>query len=323
MVAVLGAGSWGTTLAAIIASSGNDVDLWARNEALVEYMRDERHNPQYVTDLALPEGVHPTSDLEGALEDQDMVIHVVPSHATRDFASRYAPYLPQHATLVSATKGLEPETHKRMTDVIKEETGVQPGLVTGPNHAEEVSREQPTAAVAAHPSPREAREMADVLSTKRFKVYPRTDLVGSEVCSAYKNVVALSSGMASGLGYGDNAQAALVTLGIDEMVAFVRRLGGAERTSYGLAGLGDLVATATSTHSRNRHVGEELAKGRQLESILDDMGGQVAEGVRAVKAFHAITDEEQLDLPLTRVSYQVVYEGMTVEEGVAELLRQV
>lgn len=323
MVAVLGAGSWGTTLAANIGRTGREVDLWARNESLVGYMREERHNPQYVPDLPLPDTVHPTTDLEAALEDAGMVLHVVPSHATRDFAARYAPHLRDDVVLVSATKGLEPGTHKRMTDVIQEETGLQPGLITGPNHAEEVCREQPTAAVAAHPSPRTAREMAEVLSTKRFKVYPRTDLVGSEVCSAYKNVVALSSGMASGLGYGDNAQAALVTLGIDEMVAFVRRLGGAERTSYGLAGLGDLVATATSTHSRNRHVGEELARGRKLESILDDMGGQVAEGVKAVKAFHAIAEDEGLDLPLTRVAHEVVYEGVTVEEGVTVLLQQV
>ncbi len=323
MITVLGAGSWGTTLAAIAAEGNGPVTLWARNQNLVRYMDAERHNPKYVPDMRFPKNLHVTSDLEDALAGANIVLHVVPSHATRGFAQRYAPHLDDDSVLVSGTKGLEPKTHKRMTQVLREETGAQPGLLTGPNHAEEVSQHQPTAAVAAHPTPKVSRKLAEALSTERFRVYPRTDLVGSEVCSAYKNVVALCAGMASGLGYGDNAQAALVTLGVDEMVELVRRFGGAERTCYGLAGLGDLVATATSTHSRNRYVGSEFAQGRTLEEILDEMGGQVAEGVKAVEAFHEVADEETLDLPLTQVAYQIVYEGLTVQEGVNALLSKV
>jgi len=321
--AVVGAGSWGTTLAALLASKGERVKLWARDPKLVEQMRRERRNPHYVTHLAFPETLTVTDDLGEALAGERVVVHAVPSHATRDMARRYAPHLDRDAVVVSATKSLERQTHKRMSEVIHEETHHPVAALSGPNHAEEVSVGQPTAAVLAYPDMALAKELATLFDFRTFKAYPRRDLVGVEVCGAYKNVVALAGGMADGLGWGDNCQACLVTLGIDEMVELARLFGADERTVYGLAGIGDLVATATSEHSRNRTYGRELGHGLKHEEIMAKLHGMVAEGVHATKAFYEYAQDEDLELPLTRVIHRIVYEGISVRQGVAELLARV
>lgn len=323
MVAVLGAGSWGTTLAILLASKGERVTLWARDEKLVEAMQQEHRNPHYVSNVPFPPSLRATHDLKEALANERYVIHAVPSKATREFAKAYAKRLAPDAVIVSATKGLEQKTHRRMSEVIHEETGRPVACITGPNHAEEVSVGQPTAAVLAYPDFDLAKEWASLFMTRTFKAYPRRDLVGAEVCGAYKNVVALAGGMADGLGWGDNCQACLVTLGIDEMVELARLFGADERTVYGLAGVGDLVATVTSEHSRNRFYGREMGKGLSPDEIRAKMNGMVAEGVFATKAFHDYAVDEQLDLPLTRVIHSILYEGITVKQGVADLLAKV
>ena len=323
MPAVLGAGSWGTTLAILLASKGERVKLWARDEDLVAVMRKEGRNPRYVSAVPFPKTLTATSDLREALDGERFVVHAVPSKATRELARAYAKRLAPDAVLVSATKGLEQRTHKRMSEVVHEETRHPVACLTGPNHAEEVSVGQPTAAVLAYPEMDLAKQWADLFATPRFKAYPRRDLVGAEVCGAYKNVVALAGGMADGLGWGDNCAACLITLGIDEMVELARLFGADERTVYGLAGIGDLVATVTSSHSRNRFYGRELGRGLSPDDIKAKMGGQVAEGVFATKAFFDYAQDEQLDLPLTRVIHSILYEGATVKQGVADLLARV
>jgi len=323
MPVVLGAGSWGTTLAVLLANKGHDVTLWARDDKRVEDMQTARRNTRYLPDIALPENLAITSDLKEALDGERHVIHAVPSKATRELAHAYAPHLAGHAIIVSLTKSLEARTHLRMSEVIHQETGRPVAALSGPNHAEEVSHGQPTAAVVAYPDLAVADEWADLFDTKTFKAYPRRDLVGTEICGAYKNVVALAGGMADGLGWGDNCQACLVTLGIDEMVELARLFGSDERTVYGLAGIGDLVATATSQHSRNRFYGRALGQGMTPDEIYAKMNGMVAEGVNATKAFHDYAQDETLDLPLTEVIYRIVYEGVTVQDGVAELLARV
>ena len=323
MVAVLGAGSWGTTLAILMASKGEPVTLWARDAALVESMRKERRNPHYVSGVPFPPSLAVTHELREALAGQRHVVHAVPSKATREFARAYAKHLAPDARIVSATKGLEQKTHKRMSEVIHEETQRAVACITGPNHAEEVSVGQPTAAVVAYPDLAVATEWAALFNTRFFKAYPRRDLVGAEVCGSYKNVVALAGGMAEGLGWGDNCSACLVTLGIDEMVDLARLFGADERTVYGLAGIGDLVATVTSEHSRNRFYGRELGRGTKPDEIAAKMHGQVAEGVFATKAFYDYAVDEDLELPLTRVIHRILYEGVTVKEGVMELLARV
>jgi len=323
VTAVIGAGSFGTTLAALLAASGERVTLWARDPAHAAEMAKTRRNPKYVTHVHLPESLVVTSDLSEALAGERVVLHVVPSKGTRSAARAYAKHLDPDAVIVSATKGLEKGGHKRMSQVIGEETGHTVGALSGPNHAEEISAHQPTAAVLAHPHIEVAEEIAAILNTPTFRVYPRRDLIGTEVCGAYKNVVALAGGMVEGLGWGDNCLACLITLGLDEMIELCRDLGGDERTVYGLAGVGDLVATATSPHSRNRFYGRELALKTPPDEIDRKMKGMVAEGVLATQAFHAYGVEEELDLPLTRVVHAIVYEGATVQEGVRKLLAQV
>lgn len=286
-------------------------------------MEKERRNPHYVSNVPFPPTLQVTHDLAAALAGQRHVVHAVPSKATREFARAYAKRLAPEAVLVSATKGLEQKSHKRMSEVVHEETGRAVACLTGPNHAEEVSVGQPTAAVLAYPDMDLAKEWASLFETRTFKAYPRRDLVGAEVCGAYKNVVALAGGMADGLGWGDNCAACLITLGIDEMVELARLFGADERTVYGLAGIGDLVATVTSNHSRNRFYGRELGKGLSPDDIRARMGGMVAEGVFATKAFYDFAVDEDLDLPLTRVVHRILYEGVTVKQGVAELLARV
>lgn len=297
--------------------------LWARDADLVAQMRKERRNPRYVSDVPFPPTLEPVDDLRAALAGERHVVHAVPSKATRDLARAYARHVAPDARLVSATKGLELRTHRRMSEVLHEETGLPVAALSGPNHAEEVSVGQPTAAVLAYPDMEVAREWASLFETRTFKAYPRRDLVGVEVCGAYKNVVALAGGMAEGLGWGDNCAACLITLGIDEMVELARLFGADERTVYGLAGIGDLVATAMSEHSRNRFYGRELGKGLTPEEIKAKMGGMVAEGVFATKAFYDYAVDEDLDLPLTRVIHRILYEKVTVKQGVAELLARV
>lgn len=297
--------------------------LWARDEDLVARMQKEHRNPSYVSAVPFPPSLRATSDLKEALANERYVVHAVPSKATRELSKRYAKHLAEDAVVVSATKGLEQKTHKRMSEVIHEETERPVACITGPNHAEEVSVGQPTASVLAYPDMDLAKEWADLFQTRYFKAYPRRDLVGAEVCGAYKNVVALAGGMADGLGWGDNCSACLITLGIDEMVELARLFGADERTVYGLAGLGDLVATVTSDHSRNRFYGRELGKGLTSEQIRAKMGGMVAEGVFATKAFHDYAVDEDLDLPLTRVIHAILYEDVPIKQGVADLLSRV
>ena len=323
MAVVLGAGSWGTSLAILLASKGEPVTLWARDAKLVASMEKERRNPQYVSAAAFPPSLRVTHDIKAALAGERHVVHAVPSKATREFARAYAPHLAPEAVIVSATKGLEGKTHKRMSEVIHEETKRPVACITGPNHAEEVSVGQPTAAVLGFPDLDLATEWADLFRTRTFKAYPRRDLVGAEVCGAYKNVVALAGGMAAGLGWGDNAAACLITLGVDEMVELATLFGADERTVYGLAGIGDLVATVTSDHSRNRFYGRELGKGFTPDEIRAKMGGQVAEGVFATKAFYDYAQDEQLALPLTRVIHSILYEGVPIQQGVSDLLARV
>jgi glycerol-3-phosphate dehydrogenase (NAD(P)+) len=286
-------------------------------------MEHERHNPRYVSEMRFPATLHATSSLSEALAGQDVVVHSVPSHATRTFARSYAPHLAAEAWIVSATKGLEQGTHKRMSEIIHEETGRPVAALTGPNHAEEVSVGQPTATVVATPDYDAATRLAGRFETTYFKAYPRRDLVGAEVCGAYKNVAALAAGMVDGLGWGDNCLACLVTLGVDEMIEVVNLLGGDPRTVYGLAGVGDLVATSTSKHSRNRFYGRELATGTPRDKIERKMHGMVAEGVLATLAFKTFADARNLDLPLTRVTYDIVHGKLTVHDGVEELLARV
>jgi glycerol-3-phosphate dehydrogenase (NAD(P)+) len=322
-VGVVGAGAWGTTLARVTSLRGVDTQLWVRGKERAQRIEDERENEKYLPGVVLPRALGVTNDLEACLAEADIVIHAVPSHATRELAQRYADLLAEDATIVSATKGLAYETHQTMAEVIEEETGHDAAALSGPNHAEEVSRDQPTGTIVAHPDEDAARKVVTAISTPTFKAYAHTDRTGVELCGAYKNVIAIGTGMSKGLGYGDNTTSALITLGLNEMARLLPKLGGEERTAYGLAGVGDLIATAGSDHSRNRTFGTRVGEGMSVDEAIDSLGGKVVEGVPAAKAFHHAAEDEGLDLALTQAVYHVTEKGEDVEEAIRVLLARV
>ncbi|MGC8967782.1 MAG: NAD(P)H-dependent glycerol-3-phosphate dehydrogenase [Thermus sp.] len=302
-VAVLGAGAWGTALAVLLASKGVPTALWARRREQAEAMRAHRENKDHLPGVALPAYLYPTSDPEEALEGVELAVVAVPSRALRETLAS----LPLAPWYVSATKGLYYEEGVQTpAEVVEALTGRPAVVLSGPNHAEEVARFLPTASVAAGPEDL-ARWVQALFSGPTFRVYTSRDRRGVELGGAVKNVLALAAGMVDGLRLGDNAKAALLTRGLREMVRFGTALGGEETTFYGLAGLGDLLATAYSLHSRNRGAGERLVRGEARER-LEDRG--VVEGLYAVQAMVAWGKEAGVELPIAEAVYQVAYGGL-------------
>jgi len=288
-VAVLGAGSWGTTLAVLLAEKGCRVSLWARRPQAAEELRWRRENVSYLPGIVIPFEVAITSDLGEALHNAEVVVLSVPSHALRPTLRLARPFLPSAALLINTAKGLEVDTLLRLSQVVAEELGEEAKrrlvVLSGPSHAEEVSRRFPTAVVVASEEPRTAEAAQDLFSTSYLRVYTNPDLVGVELGGALKNVIALASGMADGLGFGDNTRAAIITRGLAEIARLGVRLGANPLTFAGLAGLGDLVVTCTSPHSRNRQAGLLIGRGHTLEQALAQVG-MVVEGVRTTIPLH-------------------------------------
>jgi len=298
-VTVLGAGSWGTALAVHLGRVGHDVTLWARSRALVDEMSTRRANAVYLPDVTLPEAVTVTHTLVDALRDSELVVSAIPSHGCRAVIRAAAPYLTPRAVIVSATKGLEEETLLRMSAVIAEETrSAHPVVVlSGPSFALEVAQQLPTAILAAS-ADAVALELVQVeFRGPYFRLYGSTDVAGVEIGGALKNIIAIAAGVVEGLGLGHNALAALITRGLAEVTRVACAAGGRRETLAGLSGLGDLVLTCTGKLSRNRHVGIELARGRQLADILAGMK-MVAEGVRTTGAALALGAQYGIELPI-------------------------
>ncbi|HXQ60470.1 MAG TPA: NAD(P)H-dependent glycerol-3-phosphate dehydrogenase [Acidimicrobiales bacterium] len=296
-VAVIGAGSWGTTMAAIASRSAPTV-LWARRPSLAEALDLRHENPDYLPGIALPGDLHATASLEEAVGDAALVIMAVPSHGFRAVLTDLAPHLGAAVPLLSLAKGLEQGTQLRMTQVIAQVVGEHPaGVLTGPNLAREVVAGQPAATVVAMTDEAIAREVQELLRTDTFRVYTNPDLVGCETAGATKNVLAIAAGMIQGLGFGDSSLAALVTRGLAELGRFVLSMGGDPITMAGLAGVGDLVATCTSRLSRNRMVGELLGQGRSLDQVLADMR-MVAEGVKSARPLLELAALHGVEMPI-------------------------
>ena len=321
-VAVIGAGAWGTALSVLLATKGVPVYLWARRREFAEELRAYRENRTYLPGVALPALVWPTSEAEEALEGADLALVALPSRAVREILSAF----PKAPLYVSATKGLylssgvegSSRVLKRMSQVIQEATGVDRVLaLSGPNHAEEVARFLPTASVVAGEE-RAARWVQAVLSSPTFRVYTSQDLPGVELGGALKNVLALAAGMVDGLRLGDNAKAALLTRGLREMIRFGTALGGREATFYGLAGLGDLLATGYSLHSRNRGAGERLVRGASLKELME--GRQVVEGLFTVQALVEWARAGGVELPIFEAVYRVAYEGEEPLRALSQLM---
>jgi glycerol-3-phosphate dehydrogenase (NAD(P)+) len=296
-VAVIGAGSWGTTVAAIAARSA-PTTLWARRPALGEAIDRRHENPDYLPGVALPEGLRATTSLEEAVAGATLVIMAVPSHGFRAVLSDLAPHLGSGVPLLSLAKGLEQGTHLRMTEVVAEVARGHPaGVLTGPNLAREVVVGQPAATVVAMTDEAIARQVQELLRTDTFRVYTNPDLIGCETAGATKNVLAIAAGMIQGLGLGDSSLAALITRGLAELGRFAVAMGGDPMTMAGLAGVGDLVATCTSQLSRNRTVGELLGQGRSLDDVLGHMR-MVAEGVKSARPLLELAAAHDVEMPI-------------------------
>ena len=281
-VAVLGAGSWGTTLAKVFADAGNRVTLWARRDNLARTIQTTRENPEYLPDITLPDAIEATSDEQYALQDATIVVFGVPSQTMRENVARWAPMIPADATMLSISKGVETGTHLRMSEVIAEVTGADPNriaVLSGPNLSREIALEQPAATVIACADENRAKLVQAACATNYLRPYTNTDVVGCEIGGATKNVIALACGMAAGQGLGDNTLASLITRGLAETTRLGNALGADPRTFAGLAGMGDLVATCASPLSRNRTFGSALGQGATIEEAKAATKGQVAEGV--------------------------------------------
>lgn len=321
-VTILGAGSWGTTFAKVLADAGRDVTIWARRAEVAEEITEKHTNTSYLRDVVLPERVRATNDPAAALADAEAVVLAVPSQSLRTNLTSWLPVLPTDVPLVSLAKGVELGTMKRMSEVIVEVTGVpaeQVVVVSGPNLAVEVAAEQPAAAVVACSDHDRAVAIQRAISGPYFRPYTNVDVVGCELAGACKNVIALSCGMAAGLGYGANTVASLITRGLAEMARLGGKLGADPLTFAGLAGVGDLVATCSSPLSRNRTFGERLGKGDTVEQAQDATGGQVAEGVKSCSSIRELARAHGVDMPLTDAMHRVCHEGVTPSQLVAEL----
>ena len=319
--AVLGSGSWGTALAIHLGRTGHDVTLWGRDGALISEMTARRANPTYLPDQILPDRVRPTPILADALDGADIVVAAVPSHGLRAVLRDAARHVPRAAVIVSATKGLETETLRRMSEIVGEETGGRHPIVvlSGPSFAAEVARQLPTALVAASPDRSAVEFVQREFRGAFFRVYGSTDVAGVEIGAALKNVIAIAAGVVESLGLGHNALSALMTRGLAEITRLACAMGGQRETLSGLSGLGDLVLTCTGELSRNRHVGVELGHGRSLNHILASMR-MVAEGVRTTEAALALAARHRVELPIATQMQEVLAGRKTPKEAVGDLM---
>ena len=320
---VMGAGAWGTALAKVLADAGNDVRLWARTAAVAEQINSSRRNPDYLGDVEVPSAVEATSDAAAALAGVTTVLLAVPSQALRENLDKWNPLLTPDATLVSLAKGIELGTLMRMSQVIIQVTGVDPSQVavlSGPNLASEIAAEQPAATVIASTDSGRVVALQRGLSTGYFRPYTNSDVIGTEIGGACKNVIALACGMAAGVGLGENTAAAIITRGLAEIMRLGIAVGAKEATLAGLAGVGDLVATCSSPRSRNRAFGERLGRGETIAAAQRAAGGHVAEGVTSCESILALASSYDVEMPLTDAVHRVCHRGMSVSAAVAALL---
>ena len=319
-VTVIGAGSWGSTLADVLGNNGHDVLMWARSEERCAEINEQHTNRRYLPDFELSPNIRATTDLEQACGHSHWILLVVPSHGLRQCAQDMGGFLSGEHMIVHATKGIEQGSFHRMSEVLREETCVRRiGVLSGPNLAREIMQRQPAGTLVAS----KYREVLDrsqaLLHSRTFRVYAGDDVIGAEVGGAFKNIVAVAAGVVDELGMGDNTRALLLTRGLNEMAHVGAAMGANVLTFGGLAGIGDLMCTCASPLSRNHQVGERLARGQSLEQICTEMH-MVAEGVKTTRSTFDFAAHKGLDLPIVRAVYAVIYEQRPVPEVIAELM---
>jgi glycerol-3-phosphate dehydrogenase (NAD(P)+) len=320
-LAIIGAGSWGTALGIMAARAGHNVCLWSRNAGIVESINRDHINAVYLTTERIPNGVRATIDFDKALTGAELIILAAPSHAVRDLLSQMSPALNEENIIVSATKGIEIESGQRISQIVAEAVGPSRRFVclSGPSFAKEVVAQHPTAIVAASNDIEASQLVQAELSFENLRIYTNDDVVGTEIGGSVKNVMAIAAGMASGLGYGANTIAALITRGLAEITRLAVYEGGKVETLMGLAGLGDLVLTCTGSLSRNRFVGQELGKGKTPTEITSGMN-EIAEGIRTTKAVKRLADKLGIEMPITNEVSAVIYDGKPARDAVTELM---
>lgn len=324
-VSVLGAGGWGTALSLLLNDNGASVTLWAYKKEYADELASIRENRTYLHGVTIPPGIQITSDMEFAVDRADVVVASIPSQYMRSQLDRIADHDFRNKIFVNTAKGIEAASLCTMSEVVGESLKNFPKenyvVLSGPSHAEEVSRRMPTAIVAASHHRKSAELVQKLFMNGYFRVYLNRDVKGVELCGSFKNVIALAAGMSDGAGYGDNTKAALMTRGMVEITRLGEELGAHHKTFSGLAGMGDLIVTCMSRYSRNRFVGEQVAAGRKLEEVLDEIK-MVAEGVPTARAAHQLARKHKVEMPIMEQVNKVLYEGKDPQKAVDDLMRR-
>lgn len=322
-VTVLGAGSWGTTLALVLLGNGHDVTLWTYKKEQAELMQAKHENPAFLPGIPLPPSLRIMTDIEAASEQRDMIVAAVPSQFLRSVIFKIAHLDLEKTIICNVAKGIENNTLMTMSevlmDVLQHEKKENLAILSGPSHAEEVSRQIPTAIVASSFKMNTAQVVQDAFMTSYFRVYVNEDIRGVELGGALKNVIAVAAGISDGAGFGDNTKAAIMTRGIYEITRLGVKLGAQPRTFAGLSGVGDLIVTCMSRHSRNRYVGEQVGKGRKLEDVLKEMV-MVAEGVATARSVRDLEKKYGIELPIITEVYKVLFEGKNPQKATRDLM---
>lgn len=325
-VAVLGAGSWGTALAMVLADNGHKVSLWARRKELVEEINQRRTNEHYLPNIKISENIVASCELKEVVKDKDIILIVVPTKAIRSVCKEVNNYMTKKATIIHASKGIELETYKRISEMIEEEIDAKKReavvVLSGPSHAEEVVKREPTSVTVSSLNLYAAKFAQQLFMNHYFRVYTNADIIGVEMGGALKNIIALAAGLTNGLGYGDNAKAALMTRGLAEMTRLGKKLGANPLTFSGLSGLGDLIVTCTSVHSRNWRAGHMIGKGHDPKEVAKNMG-MVVEGIRTTEAVYHLAKKLNVEMPITSQLYAVLFERKDPREAVFELMSRV
>ncbi|WP_269461282.1 NAD(P)H-dependent glycerol-3-phosphate dehydrogenase [Brochothrix thermosphacta] len=322
-IALLGTGSWGTALGLVLADNNEEVMMWSHREEAALEINEQHRNHKYLPDIVLPEQLRATSSIQEVLSGANIVILAVPTKAIREVIGQINQYLTQPVIVVHVSKGIEPETNKRISEIIAEamDSTLVSAIValSGPSHAEEVCRRMPTTLTAASTDIVAAQTVQNAFSNLNLRVYTHDDIIGTEIGGALKNIIALGAGISDGLGNGDNAKAALITRGMREIIRLGDAVGADEGTFSGLTGIGDLIVTSTSQHSRNWRTGYRLGKGETLEEVLESVG-MIVEGVRTTKAVYLWSKELEVSMPITTAIYGILYEGKDPQVAVDELM---
>ncbi len=321
-IAVIGSGSWGSAVTSLLASKGYTVYLWSWKEEETLNLRRDRENKEFLPGVMLDGDITFSNDMQECVKDAELIVLATPSHAVRNTVRSLAKYIKQNQILLNISKGLEPDTLKRLSEVIKDEIpNVRLGIMSGPSHAEEVGRKMATANVVASDEKQITTFVQDVFMSPDFRVYTCDDMLGVEIGGAIKNVIALATGIAVGLGCGDNTCAALMTRGIAEITRLGVAMGAEAETFAGLTGIGDLIVTCMSTHSRNRSAGVLIGQGASLEEATNKVH-MVVEGVNACAAAHELAKKYNVSMPITECAYKVLFENMPVENAKGMLMER-